>query len=316
MQKSYRKLIILLAACLILCSCGISPGPESSSGQQSQGEKEPQRSVETHYEIPDFKDVTFDDAKAEGNDDVRIDLTHVSEGYVAVRATAEQRLKFRVKYEEEDPYTYDLKNDGTVCYYPLQSGNGNYLFQVWENISDKKYFEKFRTEAAVTLLDEFQPFLHANCLIDYRADNQCVIFARKLAESSADSIDFIGKIYQYVVKNITYDYKRAETVTGDYVPDLDDVLAKKEGICFDYAALAAAMLRSQGIPTKMIFGYVAPGDIYHAWNMVYTKEHGWITVKFSVDEKTWNRVDLTFSASGTSSKYIGDGTNYADIFQY
>ena len=51
-----------------------------------------------------------------------------------------------------------------------------------------------------------------------------------------------------------------------YVPDLDAMLEKKMGICFDFAALMGALLRSQGIPTQMVMGYA---DItYHAWNNI------------------------------------------------
>jgi transglutaminase-like putative cysteine protease len=77
------------------------------------------------------------------------------------------------------------------------------------------------------------------------------------------------------------------------------------------------MLRSQGIPTKIIFGYVGEdGELYHAWNMYYTKESGWVTVEFKVNEGEWNRLDLTFSANGTDSEFIGDGSNYMDVFQF
>jgi hypothetical protein len=76
------------------------------------------------------------------------------------------------------------------------------------------------------------------------------------------------------------------------------------------------MLRSQGIPTKMIFGYVSPKDLYHAWNMFYTEETGWITVKFEVSADEWNRLDLTFSANGADAAFIGDGSNYADVYCY
>ena len=89
-----------------------------------------------------------------------------------------------------------------------------------------------------------------------------------------------------------------------------------KGICFDYASLTASMLRSQGIPTKVIFGYVSPDDLYHAWNMFYTEESGWVTVEFAVDPNDWNRLDLTFSAGGTDEKFIGDGSNYTDVYWY
>ena len=93
-------------------------------------------------------------------------------------------------------------------------------------------------------------------------------------------------------------------------------MATRKGLCFDYASLTASMLRSQGIPTKLIFGYVSPDDVYHAWNMFYTEETGWVQVKFDVDPNDWNRIDLTFSAGGTSEEFIGDGTNYSDVYQY
>ena len=105
-------------------------------------------------------------------------------------------------------------------------------------------------------------------------------------------------------------------MTKGYVPVPDDTMNSKRGICFDYASLAAAMLRSQGVPTKIIFGYVAPNDLYHAWNMFYTKEKGWITVSFEVRDNTWNRIDLTFSAGGAPDEFVGDGSHYTDVFYY
>ena len=52
-----------------------------------------------------------------------------------------------------------------------------------------------------------------------------------------------------------------------YLPDLDQVLEKKMGICFDYASLTAALLRVQGIAVKLVIGYA--DNTYHAWNEVY-----------------------------------------------
>ena len=45
------------------------------------------------------------------------------------------------------------------------------------------------------------------------------------------------RVYNYVVQNITYDKQLAASVKSGYLPVLDTVLAKKTGICFDYAAL-------------------------------------------------------------------------------
>ena len=55
-----------------------------------------------------------------------IDLSAVSQGYVAVRAQSDKRLKCQVVYGDVK-YNYDLPRDGTPVVYPLQSGNGQYL---------------------------------------------------------------------------------------------------------------------------------------------------------------------------------------------
>ena len=129
-----------------------------------------------------------------------------------------------------------------------------------------------------------------------------------MARNAANETELIKAIYEFVCKNVKYDKKKAAEVKSGYLPVPDDTMKTGKGICFDYAALAASMLRSQGIPTKMIFGYVAPKDLYHAWNMFYTEETGWITVKFEISGDSWNRLDLTFSANGADAEFIGDGS--------
>lgn len=64
------------------------------------------------------------------------------------------------------------------------------------------------------------------------------------------------------------------------MPNPDETLASRSGICFDYASLAAAMLRSLGIPCQVITGYVGPESLYHAWNMVYI-DGSWVGVAIS-----------------------------------
>ena len=83
------------------------------------------------------------------------------------------------------------------------------------------------------------------------------------------------KVYNYVIKQYKYDKKKAKTVQSGYIPNLDKIYKQKKGICFDYAAVMTAMLRSQGIPTKLVIGYT--GNAYHAWISVYSKKKGWIT---------------------------------------
>jgi transglutaminase-like putative cysteine protease len=168
----------------------------------------------------------------------------------------------------------------------------------------------------VKLKDEFEPFLRPNQYADYSKDSKCVKQAKKLASSSSDEKDYISKVYDYINERIKYDKKKAASMDTGYIPEPDSTLAEGKGICFDYASLAASMLRSMGVPTKIIFGYVEPNDLYHAWNMFYTEEDGWTSVEFKVNPNDWNRIDLTFSANGEDEEFIGDGSNYTDVYKY
>ena len=58
-------------------------------------------------------------------------------------------------------------------------------------------------------------------------------------------------------------------MTSGYLPDVDETLSSGKGICFDYAALMAAMLRAHDIPTRLAIGNVDPEGILHAWNQIY-----------------------------------------------
>ena len=153
--------------------------------------------------------------------------------------------------------------------------------------------------------------------MQFDIDSEAVTLGKELAAGKASDIEVIAAVYDYVVKNITYDHERAATVKPDYVPNVDGVLREKKGICFDYAALMAAMLRSQRIPTRLEFGYA--GDAYHAWITTYIEDEGWINGIIEFDGVDWTLMDPTFAANaGTKKikKFIGDGSNYTTKYIY
>ena len=263
----------------------------------------------------EFQDAVFQGELAGSASRVKLDLSGLEQGFVGVSAVSDKRLKFQV-VKGEETYNYNLESDGTPSIFPLQCGDGSYRFRVMENIVDKKYSELYSETCEVRLQDEFQPFLRPSDYVDYQSGSACVKKAAEFAGKAENEVELIKSVYEYVCKNVKYDRKKAAEVKSGYLPVPDETMKTGRGVCFDYAALAAAMLRSQGIPTKMIFGYVAPQDLYHAWNMFYTEETGWITVKFEISAEDWNRLDLTFSANGADAAFIGDGTNYADVYCY
>lgn len=289
-----------------------TPVPAAASQPEPTAEPTP---AFTPYQAPELATARFDPSAASGENGVLIDLSGVSKGYVAVSAVGEARMKFRVEMGEQ-VYNYDLPSDGTPTVYPLQCGDGSYIFRALTNTVGSKYALAYSAEAAVRMEDEFQPFLRPSQYVDYDADSKCVQLAAELASQQPDALGVVKAVVEYICGNVTYDKEKAATVSKGYLPSPDETLASGKGICFDYASLAAAMLRSQGIPTKMIFGNVEPDGLYHAWNMFYTEESGWVTLDYQVDEGTWSRLDLTFSANGADQEFIGDGTHYTDVYFY
>lgn len=240
----------------------------------------------------------------------------MSSGYVAAQAHSSSRLKLQVLCGEGS-YNYDLPGDGSTLIAPLNMGDGSYTFRVMRNTSGSSYVEIASTSANVALESEFAPFLVNNTFVDYDADSDCVAQARELAADAENEGDVVKAVYDWMVANISYDTDKAASLkeaTG-YVPDPDQTLADGSGICFDYSSLAAAMLRSLGIPCKVITGYVSPDDVYHAWNMVYINGT-WTESHIRIDSNTWSLIDTTFAAAGSETSSVGDGNTYTERYTY
>ncbi len=257
--------------------------------------------------------------KVQSNAKAAIDYSNTADGYVMVKYTAStsQKLKVIVK-GPKTTYTYNLAADKAWDTYPLSDGSGAYTIGVYENVSGTKYAGVLSQSISVTLKDEFAPFVRPNQYVDYENAPKTVAKAAELVSGKTRELDKVQAVYDFVVKNIKYDKQLAATVKSGYLPVLDTVLEKKTGICFDYAALMAGMLRSQGIPCKLVVGYA--GQTYHAWISVYTEENGWVEGVVYFDGTSWQRMDPTFASTGNQSRtvmqYIGDGRNYTVKYLY
>jgi transglutaminase-like putative cysteine protease len=134
----------------------------------------------------------------------------------------------------------------------------------------------------------------------------------ELSAGKTDTLDKVAAIYSYVVNNISYDYDKVATLQSGYLPDLDQVLAAKKGICFDYAALMAGMLRSQNIACKLVVGYA--DTAYHAWISVWTPSSGWIDGVIFFDGVSWQMMDPTYAS--TSGSAVVNRVTYTSKYIY
>ena len=107
-----------------------------------------------------------------------------------------------------------------------------------------------------------------------------------------------------------FTYRSGSTTVSTQV---NEVLAAREGVCQDFARLAIACLRANGLAASYVSGYLAtdppPGkermigiDATHAWAAVWTPQNQWL----GVDPTNDQMVDERYIT-------VGWGRDYADV---
>ena len=281
-------------------------------------EQEYQIIAEAEAAVPDILEPVASGELVEENDRAKVDYSHTEDGYVMVCYTAQTEKKLKAQVTgPTTTYTYNLTPEKWAAF-PLSDENGEYKITVFRNTEGLKYAAVLSLTVTVRMEDEFAPFLRSNQYVDFDAAPKSVAKAAALTAGISDPLKKVEKIYDFVVGTLTYDKELASTVKSGYLPELDKVLEKKKGICFDYAALMTGMLRSQGVPAKLVVGYA--GEVYHAWISVWSEADGWIDGVIWFDGTSWQRMDPTFASSGGGSSdimnYIGNGSNYTPKYFY
>ena len=312
-KGKFILLPILLCMSLVFCSCGAENKQSGGNSATKQSESS-QDTKGSRDNTPVVLTGQADGTVTYGSEGVTIDASHISEGYIMVSYTGtNEKVKLQITGPDEVVYTYDLHGDYET--FPLTAGSGSYTVGVFENIEGTSYSTLFTQTIDVKIDDEFGPYLYANQYVNFNGDSKVVEKAEELSKPCNDDLEVIEQVYNYMISNFTYDYDKAESVQSGYLPDVDKVFEAQTGICFDYAAIMAAMLRSQRIPTRLEVGYA--GDVYHAWISTYIEEQGWVNGIIQFDGKNWELMDPTFAS--TSSKpedFVTNTDEYITKFVY
>ncbi|WP_028235343.1 transglutaminase-like domain-containing protein [Pseudobutyrivibrio sp. MD2005] len=318
-RTRYLLSLIVLSISLVACGGGQQPsttgGGGSSSDSTSAVAKESKGSWDNTIRVLEPK---AGGTEVYENMDASIDASNSSDGYVMVKYTGSAaKVRMLIETPAGNTYNYLMDLDGNYDVYPLSEGSGTYKIGVYENLHDDQYAAAFTQSVNVTLKDDYSMFLYPNAYVDFNANSKAVKKGQELASSANTDIEVVQNVYHYITKNVTYDHDKAATVQSGYIPKVDETLATGTGICFDYASLMGAMLRSQGIPTRLEIGYA--GTEYHAWISVYTKESGWIDKIIQFDGSQWTLMDPTlgsYASSSTVKKYLEDDTYYQLKYKY
>ena len=305
--RLHLSYLLIAIFCLLLGGCS---GSSSASRKEHSG---PPRDSTPKVLTPSADGVTVYQ-----NDFASIDASNTSQGYVMVKYNGtNEKVKLQITCPDQSCYTYLISDRGAYDTFPLTAGNGSYALQVLENVAGDTYTVSLAQSINVSIEDEFLPFLYPNQYVNFHTDSKAVSKGSDLAKDTYSDLDVVQNIYNYVIKNISYDTEKAQNVSYGYVPDIDDTLSSKKGICFDYAALMTSMLRSQNIPTKLEVGY--SGDAYHAWISTYIDDKGWVDDIIQFNGNTWQIMDPTLAATNDSAavkKCVGDGSHYVVKYTY
>jgi len=313
----YKKISIVMLSVLMLMTSAISLSDSGTADTRELVEILPTA-------IPlAFSPVTIPMPTASGVDVSRnaraeVDYSNIRYGYIMARIvdTSIPGARIIINGPTGTRYQYRLATNGSWEVFPLSDGNGAYSIGIFEQVVGNQFASSVSLNINVRLVDEFAPFLRPNQFVNFTNTSPAVQRARTLVQGSSSVIDAVTRIYTFVIDNIEYDFQLAETVQSGYVPNIDLVYSRRRGICFDYAALMTAMLRSQGVPTKLIIGYAGP--MFHAWISVHSPETGWINNLIWFDGTNWSIMDPTFSSTSNGSddfaRFIGDGTNYNPLY--
>lgn len=240
-----------------------------------------------------------------------IDVSNSNQGYVGVKQSYENNNS-KVKIMKDDEiYYYDLLSQNNYEFLPLQMGSGNYEISFLKNISGNRYMTAFSEDLNINLSSEFMPFLYPNQYVNYNSDSYCALKSIEICRESKSELESLQLVYNYILNNLSFDYSRLNNSDENYIPDIDYILETGRATCFDYATSLTAMLRVQGIPSKLIIGTTEPKGLNHAWVKVYMNNEGYLAENLYMSQG-WNIVDPTFASSGEYNieEYISNSSNY------
>ncbi len=228
------------------------------------------------------------------NNGCEIDTSKASSGTIRVRQNGNPtKVKVLVYFNGSSKYyQYTIPTNNTWTSIPLQSGSGTYKVRFMKQVNGNSYSQMYSVTFQAGMQNANSAYLNPSQYVVYNSGSACVAKAKSLVAGAGSDAQKVSKIYSYIVNNISYDYDKMKNLPSGYLPNPDSTLSSRKGICFDYAALMAAMLRSQGVACKLVIGN-ADGQ-YHAWNMVYVNGG-------------WQLYDPTFGAAGQrASSYVAE----------
>ncbi len=108
--------------------------------------------------------------------------------------------------------------------------------------------------------------------------NEIDLILKKINQSEKSIIAIAQECNDYIFKNFTYTKGITNIETT-----VDEILEIRKGVCQDFAHILLQLLRTAGIPSRYVSGYICPNEsglrgegATHAWVEIYTPTQGWL----------------------------------------
>ena len=122
-------------------------------------------------------------------------------------------------------------------------------------------------------------FLQRLCIPEtITKQKQINLILKKIYHPDKSIITIAQECNKYVFKHFTYTKGITNIETT-----VDEILELKKGVCQDFAHVLLQLLRTAGIPSRYVSGYICPNEsgfrgegATHAWVEIYTPKQGWL----------------------------------------
>lgn len=224
-----------------------------------------------------------------------VHITKYQYNYPIKESINEIRL-FPHHFENQDVLQYQLlithnpEVDISEDYYGNRVGNFNVLDAHSEMTIESRMLVRVNhslkiPEIDATSVEDIQAekeksiILLRLCYIDdIQKQNEIEAILKDINTENKSIIEIAQQCNTYVFENFTYTKGITNIETT-----VDEILTLKKGVCQDFAHILLQLLRTAGIPSRYVSGYICPNEsglrgegATHAWVEIFTPKQGWL----------------------------------------
>lgn len=186
--------------------------------------------------------------------------------------------------------THNPDVDISEDYYGNRVGNFNVLDTHTEMTIESRMLVRVNHSLKIpdidsTSVNDIQPekeksimLLRLCYLDDIQKQNEIEVILKEINIENKSIIEIAQQCNAYVFENFTYTKGITNIETT-----IDEILTLRKGVCQDFAHILLQLLRTAGIPSRYVSGYICPNEsglrgegATHAWVEIYTPKQGWL----------------------------------------